>query len=221
MRMAVVRMMFLLLALGAFAQAAPKPAGTHKKHNADLADSVDGNIIFSKFAALVRAADLGTFMSSRGPFTLFVPTNSAFSKLPPGMFEDLLQPVNKTQAQRMVLFHLVYGKLWFASDLKLQKSVVSCEGHPLPLKTSKAGTLFVDKAKVLRADVHCTNGLLDEVDTILMPPQLVLVAATESAPGTNAAPANAAPAPTNAAPLPVTPDTSEPDPNVPAVPAMQ
>ena len=88
MRKAAVRLFLLLLAL-----ATPLGAAPHKaRKNLDLADTVDNTVILSKFAGLVQASDLGTFLSSRGPFTLFVPTNSAFSKLPPGMYEDLLRP---------------------------------------------------------------------------------------------------------------------------------
>jgi hypothetical protein len=84
------------------------------------------------------------------------------------------------------------------------KSLPSCEGSPLTVKTTRAGTIFVAKGHVIRADEHCANGTLHEVDTLLMPPQLVLVAAAASpAPdaSTNAAPADAASATdTNAAP---------------------
>jgi uncharacterized surface protein with fasciclin (FAS1) repeats len=220
MRMAVVRMFCLLLVLGTLAHAETHKA-KDKDHKArksyDLADAVYNNVILSKFAALVQASDMGTFLSSRGPFTLFVPTNSAFSKLPPGMYEDLLRPENKTQLQRVVLFHLVNGKSWYAKDLRTVKSLVSCEGNPLAVKTTKAGTIFVAKAHVIRADDHFTNGILHEVDTLLMPPQLVLVAAVANpAPdaSTNAAPgadANAAGGTNNA------PDTSTT--NAPTVPA--
>jgi uncharacterized surface protein with fasciclin (FAS1) repeats len=220
MRMAVVRMFCLLLVLGTLAHAethATKDKDHKARKSYDLADAVYNNVILSKFAALVQASDMGTFLSSRGPFTLFVPTNSAFSKLPPGMFEDLLRPENKTQLQRVVLFHLVNGKTWFSRDLRTVKSLVSCEGSPLTVKTTKAGTVFVAKGHVIRADEHYTNGLLHQVDTLLMPPQLVLVAAVANpAPdaSTSAAPAgdtNAAVG-TNAAP-----DTATT--NAPIVPA--
>jgi uncharacterized surface protein with fasciclin (FAS1) repeats len=207
MRTAAARLILWLLALGvllggATVAAAPKSTtGAHRKRIADLADTIDGNIILSKFAKLVAASDMGTFYSSRGPFTLFAPTNSAFSKLPPGMFEDLLRPENKAQLQRIVLFHLVNGQAWTSKDLRMQKALVSCEGNPLEIKTTKAGTLFVHKAKVLRADQHCANGVIDEVDTLLMPPQLVLQAGPPVDASTNAAPDTNAPAAgTNAVP---------------------
>jgi uncharacterized surface protein with fasciclin (FAS1) repeats len=226
MRMAAVRLFILLLALGTLTHAASHKSARPKI--SDLADTVDRTLILSKFATLLQASDLGTFLSSRGPFTMFVPTNSAFSKLPPGMFEDLLQPANKVQLQRIILFNLVSGKAWDAKDLSTVKSLPSCEGNPLPLGT-KRGAQIIGKARLLRADIHCANGLMHQVDTLLMPPHLLLVAAVaapEVATSTNVAPANpladgststnAAPA-TNLAPDPVSTSASGTN----AAPAMQ
>lgn len=219
MRTVAVRLIILLLALAVPAVAAPKSTAkpTHKlKKNADLADAVFANVIYTKFAKLVDVSGLATFLSSRGPFTLFVPTNSAFSKLPPGMYDDLLRPENNAQLQRLILFHLINGKAWLAMDLKLQKSLPSCESSPLPLRSTKVGTLFVDKAKVLRADQHCANGTIDEIDSLMMPPQFVVVAGPPPDPS---ATTNAASADTNAAPPDMSGDTNDaPLKDLPALP---
>lgn len=231
MRMAAVRLFFLLLLVpGTWGHAAPhKPT---KPKISDLADTISKTVILTKFEALVQASDLGTFLSSRGPFTMFVPTNSAFSKLPPGMFEDLLRPENKVQLQRIILFNLVSGKAWDAKDLKTAKSLPSCEGNPLPLGTHR-GAQMIGKARLIRANIRCANGLMHQIDTLLVPPKLLLVAAvaapvaensTNAAPGepnsTNVSPAtNAAPDPsadTNEAPE----DLSATNP-APAAPSMR
>jgi uncharacterized surface protein with fasciclin (FAS1) repeats len=216
MRMAVVRMFILLLAPGSWAcGAAHKPTKI-----SDLDDTVNKTVILSKFAALVHASNLGTFLSSRGPFTLFAPTNSAFSKLPPGTFEDLLRPENQVQLQRIVLFQLVSGRAWDFKDLATTKTLLSCEGNPLTL-TVRRGAQRVGKAQIIRADIHCANGLMDQVDTLMMPPHLLLVAAvanadaaqaTNTAPANPAAETNAVPVPaTNSAPAPQTTATNAPD----------
>jgi uncharacterized surface protein with fasciclin (FAS1) repeats len=187
----------LLGLLGAPAEA--KPAKMR-----DLADTVAANPILTKFAAMVQASDLGTFLSSRGPFTLFAPTDSAFSKLPPGMLDTLLRPENKVRLQDILLFHVVNGKRLTAKDLLPLKSVLSCEGDPLPIRTSHSGTQFVMKAKIVSADIRCQNGILNEIDTVLMPPEASLppIAAPPPppppAPATNAPPVNPSAA-TNAA----------------------
>jgi uncharacterized surface protein with fasciclin (FAS1) repeats len=191
----------------------------------DLADTVAANPILTKFAAMVQASDLGTFLSSRGPFTLFVPTDSAFSKLPPGMLDTLLRPENKVRLQDILLFHVVTPQRLTAKDLLLLKSVLSCQGNPLTLKTSRSGAQFVMDAKIVHADIKCQNGILNEIDTVLMPPESALPPIAPPPPPAPPAPVhavetNAAPSDTNAPPaVPVAPIAAPSDTNAPpAVP---
>jgi uncharacterized surface protein with fasciclin (FAS1) repeats len=181
---------------------------------------VAANPILTTFAAMVQASDLGTFLSSRGPFTVFVPTDSAFARLPPGMLDTLLRPENKVRLQDILLFHVVNGKRLTSKDLLLLKTVLSCQGAPLALKTTRTGTQLVMKAKIVHADIKCQNGIVNEIDTVLMPPEASLPpiapppppapspapADTNAPPANPAASTNAAPADTNAAPvIPVAP----------------
>jgi hypothetical protein len=148
-----------------------------------------------------------------------VPTDSAFAKLPPGMLDTLLRPENKERLQDIVLFHVVNGQRLTAKDLLLLKTALSCEGTPatpLTLKTARSGAQFVMKAKITHADIRCRNGIINEIDTVLMPPEAsmppIAPPPPPPAPSTNApagnrpAATNAAPAETNAAPvIPVAP----------------
>lgn len=210
-RLTAPRWLLPALLLGLLStQAEAKPAKLR-----DIADTIDANPILTNFAAMVHASDLGTFLSSRGPFTVFVPTDSAFARLPPGMLDTLLRPENKVRLQDILLFHVVNGKKLTSKDLLLLKTALSCQGTPLTLKTTHSGAQFVMKAKIVHADIKCQNGIINEIDTVLMPPEASLPPiapppppAPPPAPVTNA-PAtdtNAAPAVTNAAPvIPVAP----------------
>jgi len=190
-------------------------AGAKTAKMRDLADTVAAIPITTKFAAMLAAApDLYTFLSSRGPFTLFVPTDSAFSKLPPGTIETLLRPENKVRLEDILLFHVVNGKRLTAKDLAPLKTVLSCQGAPLTFRTSHAGTQYVMKAKIISTDIKCRNGIINEIDTVLMPPEALLppiAAPPPPAPATNAAPVapddNAHSPATNTAPS----DTNAPD----------
>ncbi|MCE0497742.1 MAG: fasciclin domain-containing protein [Methylacidiphilales bacterium] len=185
-----------------------KPAKQH-----DIVDTVSANPILTKFAAMIQASDMATFLSSRGPFTLFVPTDAAFDRLPPEQIDALLQPQNKERLQHILLFHLVNGKRLYAKDLLTMHALLSCEGTPLSIRTSRSGTQMVLKAKIVHADIRCLNGVIHEIDTLLMPPEASLPPLLPP-PATNAPPANAnAPSSdTNAPPVgtntpsPVTPD---------------
>ena len=176
----------------------------------DLADTINANPILTKFASMMQAADLATFLSSKGPFTVFAPTDSAFARLPPYTLEILLQPQNKERLQAIVLYHVVNGKAMTAMDLKPLKTVISAlgaPGIPLPVKTSHSGTQFVVKGKITHADIRCQNGIINEIDAVLMPPEAEMpplaapvAQATQANANTNAVDnSNAAPAPANAA----------------------
>jgi uncharacterized surface protein with fasciclin (FAS1) repeats len=166
------------------------PAEAKTARIRDLADTVAANPILTKFAAMIRASDLETFLSSRGPFTLFAPTDSAFAKLPPGALEALLRPENKERLQDILLLHVVNGKRLGAKDLLPLKTVLSCQGTLLPIKTSRSGSQAVMKAKIVHADIRCQNGIINEIDTLLMPPDAALPALITPAPPS---PAGAAP----------------------------
>jgi uncharacterized surface protein with fasciclin (FAS1) repeats len=141
----------------------------------DLADTVAANPILTNFASMLQASPgIATFLSSRGPFTLFVPTDSAFAKLPPGTLQMLLRPENQERLQHILLFHAVNGKRLTAKDLLPLKTILSCEGTPLTFRTMRTGTQLVMKAKITRADIRCANGILNEIDTVLMPPETAL-----------------------------------------------
>jgi uncharacterized surface protein with fasciclin (FAS1) repeats len=213
--------LILCVTLLTIAIASAKPAKIK-----DIADTVAANPILTKFSEMIQASDLGTFLSSRGPFTVFAPTDSAFSRLPPGVFDALLQPQNKERLQDIVLFHVVNGKRITSKDLLLLKTITPCQGPPLAVRTSHSGTQFVMKAKITHSEIKAANGLINEIDGVLMPPETSLpplAAPPAPAPATNAAPVNAPavtnapstsdanmapPAETNAAPAAVAPPTN-------------
>ena len=188
----------------------------------DIADSVAANPITTKFAAMVQASGLGTFLSSRGPFTVFVPTDSAFSRLPPGLFETLLLPENNVRLQNIVLFHIVDQKRLTSKDLLTLKSTLSDQGTALVFKTNRLGTQYVMKAKITHSEIKCQNGIINEIDTLLMPPEASLpplAAPPPPAPATNAAPINA-PSATNTAPTDTNAASIAPPADTNAAPAI-
>jgi uncharacterized surface protein with fasciclin (FAS1) repeats len=181
------RARFLMLALPlAFFIFFPGPAEAKKAKELDLTDTVATNRILTDFSSMVQGSGLASFMSSRGPFTLFAPTNSAFSKLPPGTLDALLRPENKDVLQRILLFHLVNGQRYSAKDLLKLKSLLSCEGHPLPMRVARSGSQLVIKAKILHGDMRCANGVIHEIDTVLLPPGVSLSALAPPAPPASA-----------------------------------
>ena len=129
--------------------------------------------------AAVKAADLVETLQSKGPFTVFAPTNAAFDKLPKGTVETLLKPENKKLLQTILTYHVVSGKL-NASDIA--KLIKKGNGKAV-LKTVSGGTLTAwmkgkdlyitdengSASKVTIADVNQSNGVIHVVDTVVTP----------------------------------------------------
>ena len=161
----------------------------------DITDTIYANPILSSFAKLLQASpDIYTFLSSRGPFTVFVPTDSAFAKLPPGELDALLDRKTRNGAMHILLFHVIKGKRLTVKELLPLRAMFSCEGNPLTFRLTHSGVDLVQKAKVTHADIHCANGNINEIDTVLMPPELAmppLKTAPDATPANRAAATNA------------------------------
>lgn len=122
---------------------------------------------FKTLVAAVQAAGLVETLSGKGPFTVFAPTDEAFAKLPKGTLEMLLKPENKEKLASILKYHVVAGDVMAADAMKLKKAK-TVEGSELTLKVED-GHLFVDGAKVVKADVECANGVIHVIDAVVIP----------------------------------------------------
>lgn len=129
--------------------------------------------------AAVKAAGLVETLSSKGPFTVFAPTNAAFNKLPKGTVENLVKPENKTMLTNILTYHVLAGNysskaVWAAVKKGNGKATMkTVQGENLTFWT-KGENLYVrdtkgNDAKVTIADVNQSNGVIHVIDTVLMP----------------------------------------------------
>ncbi len=126
---------------------------------------------FNTLVAAVQAADLVDTLSGEGPFTVFAPTDEAFSALPEGVLDKLLLPENKDVLAQILTYHVVAGEV-LASDVKTG-AVATVEGSEVNL-AADAGTVTVNDATVVQADVEASNGVIHVLDTVILPPSLDL-----------------------------------------------
>lgn len=130
--------------------------------------------------AAVKAAGLVETLASAGPFTVFAPTNDAFSKLPAGTVETLVKPENKGTLTKILTYHVVAGKV---DANELIKKIKAGNGKAA-LKTVSGGTLWAmmngDKNVMLKDekgnmlnitiyDVYQSNGVIHVIDQVAMP----------------------------------------------------
>ena len=139
-------------------------AGGHKK---DVVGTAAANEQFSTLVTAVKAAGLVETLKSKGPFTVFAPTNDAFAALPKGTVENLLKPENKNKLAAILKHHVVSGKV-MASDVSGKKlSQATVNGTKINIDGTSGVT--VSGAKVISADLVTTNGVIHVIDKVLLP----------------------------------------------------
>ena len=130
-----------------------------------VADTLGTQPQLSTLNGLVAKAGLTDTLMGAGPFTVFAPTNEAFSKVPAATLQALANDPAKLKA--VLTYHVIAGKV-MAADVK-NGNAKTVNGANLAL--SKAGDFVtVEDALVLTADIAATNGVVHIVDGVLMPP---------------------------------------------------
>jgi transforming growth factor-beta-induced protein len=117
-------------------------------------------------SAAIGAAGLTATLEGDGPFTVFAPTDSAFSTIQKDV-TTLLKPENKEKLAKVLTYHVVSGKL-VAADLKDGQELTTVEGQKLKVSI-KNGVVMVGNARVIATDVDASNGVVHVIDKVLMP----------------------------------------------------
>jgi uncharacterized surface protein with fasciclin (FAS1) repeats len=132
-------------------------------------DIVETAISAGSFKTMVQAleaAGLTEVLKSPGPFTVLAPNDEAFAALPKGMVESLLKDKQKLAA--VLTYHMIPGKAMAADVVKLE-SAKSAQGELLAIKV-RNDAVQVNRAKVLKTDILCSNGVIHVIDAVLLPP---------------------------------------------------
>lgn len=133
---------------------------------ADLIDVARNAGAFKTLDAAITAAGLGDALRSKGPFTVFAPTDEAFAKLPAGTLQGLLKDPEKLRS--ILLYHVVPGKV-LAADVRQMHRAQTLEGSYVTLRTSSPTT--VNGATILKTDIMAANGVIHVIDKVIVPPE--------------------------------------------------
>jgi uncharacterized surface protein with fasciclin (FAS1) repeats len=157
----------LLLALVA-AFAAPASAGSTTAPSKNLVQTAVAAGQFKTLVALVKTAGLVGALSGKGQLTVFAPTDAAFAKVPKSTLAAL--GTDKAKLKAVLLYHVVKGKVTAAQAAKLS-SAPTLEGQALKIRAAN-GSVSINGAKVVKADVLASNGVIHVIDKVLMPPTM-------------------------------------------------
>ncbi len=133
----------------------------------DIVDTAVAAGSFTTLVAAVQAAGLVETLKGAGPFTVFAPTDDAFKALPAGTVETLIKPENRDQLAKILTLHVLAGKVMAADVTGKMMSPKSVSGEELHVDGTDGVT--VSGAKVIKADIACTNGVIHVIDMVILP----------------------------------------------------
>ena len=133
----------------------------------DIVDTAVAAGSFTTLVAAVTAAGLVDTLKSEGPFTVFAPSDDAFAALSAGTVDELVKPENKAKLTAILLLHVIPGKVMAADVAGQVMDPATAGGATVHVDGTNGVT--VDAAKVVTADIECSNGVIHVIDTVLLP----------------------------------------------------
>jgi uncharacterized surface protein with fasciclin (FAS1) repeats len=168
----------VLMGIGtAFAN--PMVGGAAMSDNKNIVQNAMNSKDHTTLVAAVKAGGLVGTLEGKGPFTVFAPTNEAFSALPAGTVDNLLKPENKKELDKILTYHVVPGRIdSTALDNGIKQgngktTLKTVQGDMLTVTGSGKDLMVTDDkgntAKITIADVNQSNGVIMVIDKVMMP----------------------------------------------------
>lgn len=148
---------------GARQRVAPA-AGSPYSDTPNLVGAAGGQERLRTFAQALRVAGLEEMLSERGPYTIFAPTNRAFSKLSQEEYDGLL--ADSDRLARVLCHHVVPGRVRAPRPDKTRLAL-PIDGAELTL-SARADRYQVDDARIVRTNIRASNGVIHAIDTVLL-----------------------------------------------------
>ncbi|HEX6154014.1 MAG TPA: fasciclin domain-containing protein [Solirubrobacterales bacterium] len=157
----------LLVAAAAMAMIVLPVGSATAASSKNIVETAAGSPQFSTLVSLVKKAGLVGTLSGKTNYTVFAPTNAAFTKVPKKTLNELAS--NKAMLRKVLLYHVLPGKVPAAKVLKT-KSAKTAEGSKVTFSV-RGKTAFVNDAKITKTDIRCSNGIVHAINGVLLPPE--------------------------------------------------
>jgi transforming growth factor-beta-induced protein len=120
---------------------------------------------FSTLYTALQVAGLNDDLLTPGPFTVFAPTNAAFSALPAGVLDSLI--ADPAALGNILLYHVTSGRL-YAEDVLAASSFTMLNNGTTTIGLS-GGSAFINSSQITVTDVQVANGVIHVIDAVLVP----------------------------------------------------
>jgi uncharacterized surface protein with fasciclin (FAS1) repeats len=128
---------------------------------------------FTTLVSAIGTAGLTATLNGTGPFTVFAPTNAAFSAI--------AAPSDPVALGNILKYHVLSGKILAAAlPTSYNPGVVTVNGDSVYVKKFPSGNAYINGVKVDKSDVEASNGAVHVIGTVLLPPAASIVAVAQS-----------------------------------------
>jgi uncharacterized surface protein with fasciclin (FAS1) repeats len=162
---AATALAFAAVAPAASAGVASPGNGAPASAKKDIVETAVAAGSFDTLASLLTEAGLVETLKGKGSYTVFAPTDKAFSKVPKATLDALAK--DKAKLRSVLLYHVAKGKLT-ASKVVKRKSIKTLNGQRARVKV-RGGKVFVGGSRVVTPDVRASNGVIHVINTVLIP----------------------------------------------------
>jgi uncharacterized surface protein with fasciclin (FAS1) repeats len=148
------------------------PAGlVMAQQSMTIYDTLKASGDFKTLVTLIdKARDAKGTLGQPGPFTVFAANDAAFATLPPDVMNKIM--TNEALMNNVVYLAIIPGKYTEAKLPDLKECKTLCPAaNAQPLHFTKMGPdkYMVNDASIIKPDMMATNGVIQEIDTVLMP----------------------------------------------------
>ena len=160
----------------------PVQAGLFLTTDKTIAEATLASKDHQTLYAAVKATELETILKTTGPFTVFAPSDSAFSRFTTEELNSLFKSENKGKLKSLLTYHIVAGNLTASKIL-----LAMCRGNGKAIFTSVQGNKITatmqgtdiiltdslgNSAKIISADSSLRNGVIHEIDSVILPSRI-------------------------------------------------
>lgn len=131
---------------------------------ATIMDTLSSTDMFSMLTLGLKTTQLDDIIQKGKSYTIFAPTDVAFSKIPKGALNELLQ--DKDKLKQILMYHLVEGN-HSSEELAEQIRIDSMLGKPISINF--ASGMDVNTASYTKTDIKTDNGIIHAINSVLLP----------------------------------------------------
>ncbi len=140
-----------------------------KVQDSDIFQTLQKNASTATFLKLATQAGLGDTLESQGPYTILVPNDAAFEKLKSSDPDRYKLITTNNDVLKGLLQDHIMNSVTMTTDFKNGDKVVTLGADRINVRSNSKGLVFNGKAKIVTSNLRASNGVIQIIDTVLVP----------------------------------------------------